>query len=74
MARACVEIDLLKTQCVRVWVVVEGPGLLVLIEARRTHQLGDALKRRGMAAIGLLLIAAVPAAWMLMGEHGLSQC
>ena len=41
--------------------------LLVFIYARRTHQLENALRRREMALIGLLLVAAVPATWMLMG-------
>jgi arginine:ornithine antiporter/lysine permease len=48
-------------------VVLYAPGLLVFIYARRTHQLENALKRREMALIGLLLVAAVPATWMLMG-------
>lgn len=48
-------------------VVLYAPGLLVFIYARRTHQLDNALKRREMALIGLLLVAAVPATWMLMG-------
>ncbi len=42
-------------------------GMLVFIYARRTHQLENALKRREMALIGLLLVAALPATWMLMG-------
>ena len=42
-------------------VVLYAPGLLVFIYARRTHQLENALKRREMALIGLLLVAAVPA-------------
>ncbi len=48
-------------------VVLYAPGLLVFIYARRTHQLENALRRREMALIGLLLVAAVPATWMLMG-------
>ena len=48
-------------------VVLYAPGLLVFIYARRTHQLENALKRREMALIGLLLVAAVPATWMLVG-------
>ncbi|KGI63122.1 arginine:ornithine antiporter [Enterobacter sp. UCD-UG_FMILLET] len=48
-------------------VVLYAPGLLVFIYARRTHQLENALKRREMALIGLLLVAALPATWMLMG-------
>ena len=46
-------------------VVLYAPGLLVFIYARRTHQLENALKRREMALIGLLLVAAVPATRML---------
>lgn len=42
-------------------VVLYAPGLLVFIYARRTHQLENALRRREMALIGLLLVAAVPA-------------
>lgn len=48
-------------------VVLYAPCPLVFIYARRTHQLDNALKRREMALIGLLLVAAVPATWMLMG-------
>ncbi len=40
-------------------VVCAGPA--AFIYARRTHQLENALKRREMALIGLLLVAAVPA-------------
>ena len=35
--------------------------------ARRTHQHDRMLKRREMALIGFLLVAAVPATWMLVG-------
>ncbi|MCU2364480.1 hypothetical protein N8Q21_25405, partial [Enterobacter hormaechei subsp. xiangfangensis] len=45
-----------------------APGLLVFIYARRTHQLDTALKRREMALIGLLLVAAVPATWMFLSQ------
>lgn len=48
-------------------VVLYAPGLLVFIYARRTHQLQHALKRREMVLIGMLLVAALPATWMLMG-------
>ncbi len=48
-------------------VVLYAPGLLVFIYARRTHQLQHALKRREIVLIGLLLVAALPATWMLMG-------
>ncbi|MCS2154404.1 amino acid permease [Scandinavium goeteborgense] len=48
-------------------VVLYAPGLLVFMYARRTHALSDTLKRREMALIGLLLVAAVPATWILVG-------
>ncbi|WP_044176843.1 amino acid permease [Phytobacter massiliensis] len=48
-------------------VVLYAPGLLFFIYARRTHELTHLLKRRERVLIGLLLIAAVPATWMLMG-------
>ncbi|WP_251268065.1 hypothetical protein, partial [Enterobacter hormaechei] len=35
--------------------------------ARRTHQHDRPLKRRDLALIGFLLVAAVPATWMLVG-------
>ncbi|MCS5934566.1 amino acid permease [Klebsiella variicola subsp. variicola] len=38
-----------------------------LLYARRTHQHDRSLKRRELALIGLLLVAAVPATWMLVG-------
>ena len=41
--------------------------LLVFIYARRTHDIASLLKRRERVLIGLLLIAAVPATWKLMG-------
>ncbi|APG17871.1 amino acid permease [Kosakonia radicincitans] len=47
-------------------VVLYAPGLLVFMYARRTHEMTDALKQREKALIGLLLIAAVPATWMLV--------
>ena len=48
-------------------VVLSAPGLLVFLYARRTHQHDRSLKRREVALIGLLLVAAVPATWMLVG-------
>lgn len=48
-------------------VVLYAPGLLVFIYARRTHVDNIVLKRRELALIGLLLVAAVPATWMLVG-------
>ena len=42
-------------------VVLYAPGLLVFIYARRTHQLENALRRREMALIGLLLGCWPPA-------------
>lgn len=48
-------------------VVLYAPGLLVFLYARRTHQHDRSLKRREVALIGLLLVAAVSATWMLVG-------
>jgi arginine:ornithine antiporter/lysine permease len=48
-------------------VVLYAPGLLVFMYARRTHALSDTLKRRELALIGLLLVVAVPATWILVG-------
>lgn len=48
-------------------VVLYAPGLRVFIYARRTHVDNVMLKRRELALIGLLLVAAVPATWMLVG-------
>ncbi|EIV5800829.1 amino acid permease [Klebsiella pneumoniae] len=48
-------------------VVLYAPGLLVFLYARRTQQHDRSLKRREVALIGLLLVAAVPATWMLVG-------
>lgn len=48
-------------------VVLYAPGLLVFLYARRTHHADRSLKRREVALIGLLLVAAVPATWMLVG-------
>ncbi|MEX3019622.1 amino acid permease [Kluyvera sp. STS39-E] len=47
-------------------VVLYAPGLLVFIYARRTHDDNVLLKRRELALIGLLLVVAVPATWVLM--------
>jgi len=47
-------------------VVLYAPGLLVFIYARRTHDDNVLLKRRELALIGLLLVAAVPATWVLV--------
>ncbi|MCX2643727.1 hypothetical protein OQ640_29380, partial [Klebsiella pneumoniae] len=49
-------------------VVLYAPGLMVFLYARSTHQLDRSRKRREEALIGLLLIAAVPATWMLVGS------
>lgn len=48
-------------------VVLYAPGLLVFLYARRTHQMYDVLLRRERVLMGLLLIAAVPATWILVG-------
>jgi arginine:ornithine antiporter/lysine permease len=48
-------------------VVLYAPGLVVFMYARRTHEINSLLKRRERVLIGFLLIAAVPATWMLMG-------
>ncbi|WLI77264.1 amino acid permease [Kosakonia sp. H02] len=47
-------------------VVLYAPGLLVFMYARRTHEMTDALMQREKALIALLLVAALPATWMLM--------
>lgn len=47
-------------------VVLYAPGLLVFMYARRTHEMTEMLKQHEKALIGVLLIAAVPATWMLM--------
>jgi arginine:ornithine antiporter/lysine permease len=49
-------------------VVLYAPGLLVFIYARRTHPQRDLLQRHEMVLMGLLLIAALPATWILMGQ------
>lgn len=48
-------------------VVLYAPGLLVFLYARSTHQHEQELARRELVLIGFLLIAAVPATWMLVG-------
>jgi len=48
-------------------VVLYAPGLLVFMYARRTHEETVKLRRREKVLIGLLLIASVPATWILMG-------
>ncbi len=42
-------------------------GLLVFLYARRTHKHDNVLNRQEVVLIGLLLVAAVPATWMLVG-------
>ncbi|ELB8004595.1 amino acid permease [Salmonella enterica] len=48
-------------------VVLYAPGLLVFLYARRTHKHDNVLNRQEVVLIGLLLVAAVPATWMLVG-------
>lgn len=48
-------------------VVLYAPGLLVFMYARRTHVETTTLNRLEKVLIGLLLIASVPATWILMG-------
>lgn len=48
-------------------VVLYAPGLLVFLYARYTHQHERALKRREVVLIGLMLAAAAPALWILVG-------
>lgn len=48
-------------------VVLYAPGLLVFLYARSTHEQNSVLRRRELALMGLLLVAAIPATWMLMG-------
>lgn len=43
-------------------VVLYAPGLLVFLYARKTHTHDNVLNRQEMVLIGLLLVAAVPAA------------
>lgn len=47
-------------------VVLYAPGLLVFMYARRTHEMTETLRQREKALIVLLLIAAVPATWILV--------
>ncbi|MGK9171884.1 amino acid permease [Yokenella regensburgei] len=48
-------------------VVLYAPGLLVFMYARRTHEISSPLKGREKVLIGLLLMAAIPATWKLLG-------
>lgn len=49
-------------------VVLYAPGLLVFLYARKTHTHDKVvLNRQEMVLIGMLLIASVPATWMLVG-------
>ena len=48
-------------------VVLYAPGLLVFLYARKTHTHDNVLNRQEMVLIGMLLIASVPATWMLVG-------
>ena len=48
-------------------VVLYAPGLLVFLYARRTHTDNIGLRQAEKMLIGLLLVAALPATWMLMG-------
>ncbi|EOD1685088.1 arginine:ornithine antiporter, partial [Staphylococcus coagulans] len=47
--------------------VLYAPGLLVFLYARKTHTHDNVLNRQEMVLIGMLLIASVPATWMLVG-------
>ncbi|BEA45013.1 amino acid permease [Escherichia coli] len=48
-------------------IVLYAPGLLVFLYARKTHTHDNVLNRQEMVLIGMLLIASVPATWMLVG-------
>lgn len=48
-------------------VILYAPGLLVFIYARRTHQHDSKLRAGEQALIVFLLVAAVPATWILVG-------
>lgn len=48
-------------------VILYAPGLLVFIYARRTHHHDSKLRAGEQALIVFLLVAAVPATWILMG-------
>ncbi|WP_039058295.1 amino acid permease [Enterobacter sp. Bisph1] len=47
-------------------VVLYAPGLLVFIYARRTHERTALLRQHEKALIGVLLVAAIPATWLLV--------
>ncbi|WP_058910312.1 amino acid permease [Entomohabitans teleogrylli] len=47
-------------------VVLYAPGLLVFLYARQTHRHDLKLRQREKALIGLLLIAVLPATWILV--------
>lgn len=42
-------------------------GLLVFLYARKTHTHDNVLNRQEMVLISLLLVAAIPATWILVG-------
>ncbi|SQC93156.1 Putative arginine/ornithine antiporter [Cedecea neteri] len=48
-------------------VVLYAPGLLVFIYARRTHTHEKSLNLKERTMICLMLLAAFPATWMLVG-------
>ena len=48
-------------------VVLYAPGLLVFLYARRSHRHAQKLARREVILIVFLLLAAIPATWMLVG-------
>jgi len=48
-------------------VILYAPGLLVFIYARRTHQHDSTLRTGERVLIVCLLVAAVPATWILVG-------
>ena len=47
--------------------VLYAPGLLVFMYARRTHQVNTLLRFNEKLLIVCLLVAAIPAMWMLVG-------
>ena len=50
-----------------VLITTAAAGLLVFLYARKTHTHDNVLNRQEMVLIGMLLIASVPATWMLVG-------
>ena len=48
-------------------VVLYAPGVLGYLYARKTHTHDHLLNRQEKVLIGMLLIASVPATWMLVG-------